>query len=157
MEWLLPGRIGDIPNQVFPGQALAITPPPEVSQLTVTRPDGTSTDLVIQDDHALYTQTTQLGVYKINWGEDQSLAFAVNLSNPQESNTHPRDNLPLLAGVSSTHDNLHQQQARNELWRPLVVIALIIFFIEWLVYNRATLAKMRYKVLQKKIHSRRQS
>jgi hypothetical protein len=145
MDWLLPGRIGVIPDQVAPGQVLTFTPPPEIDTLTVTRPDGTSTRLEVQEGRTLYTDTTQLGVYRVTWGEDQSLVFAVNLSNHQESDILPTESLPLFDGTSETEDTL-PQQARQEWWRPLALIALIILVIEWLVYNRATLNKLWQKL-----------
>jgi hypothetical protein len=144
-EWLLPGRIGDIPEQVSPGGVLTFTPQPEIVDLTVIRPDGTDTRLKIQDGRAIYADTTQLGVYRVNWGEDKSLTFAVNFSNPQESDILPIENLSLLDGASATGE--HQpQQTRREWWRLLVGIALIILVIEWMVYNRATLTKLGYQV-----------
>ena len=144
VDWLLPGRIGEIPDQVTPGQVLTFTPPPEITTLTVTRPDGTSTQLEIQEGRALFADTTQPGVYRVTWGEDQTLVFAVNLLNPQESNILPVKSLPLFDGTSETEDTL-PQQARREWWRPLALIALIILVIEWLVYNRATLSKLWHK------------
>ncbi len=147
MNWLLPGRMGDIPNQVRPGEAVTFTLPPDVTALTVIRPDGTSTQLEIQEGRAIYADTTQLGVYRVTWGADQSLAFAVNLSNPQESDILPNENLTLFDDAAETQENL-PQQARREWWRPLAIISLMIFIIEWLVYNRATLIKLRTKITQ---------
>jgi len=143
--WLLPGRIGEIPDQVTPGQVLTFTPPPEITALTVTRPDGTSTQLEIQDGRALYADTTQPGVYRVTWGEAQSLVFAVNLLNPQESDILPAESLPLFDSASES-DDTSSQLARREWWRLLALIALVILVFEWLVYNRATLNKLWHKV-----------
>jgi hypothetical protein len=148
-DWLLPGRIGDIPNQVTPGQVLTFTPPPEITTLNITQPDGTRTRLEIQDGRAIFADTIQLGVYRVAWGEGQSLAFAVNLFNPQESDILPADTLTLFDEASGTQDNL-PQQARYEWWRPLAALALIILFVEWLVYHRATFTKFRYQIMQKR-------
>ena len=83
----------------------------------------------------------------VAFGEDQSLAFAVNLSNPQESNIQPIESLPLLESTSNA-ENGTPQQARREWWRPLAAIALFVLTIEWLVYNRATLSKLRTQLMQ---------
>ena len=145
VDWLLPGRIGEIPDQVTPGQVLTFTPPHEITTLTVTRPDGISTQLGVQEGRALFADTTQLGVYRVTWGKDQSLVFVVNLVNPQESDILPAESLPFFDGTSET-ENSFQQQARQEWWRPLALIALILLVFEWLVYNRATLSKLWHKV-----------
>jgi hypothetical protein len=145
VNWLLPGRIGDIPSQIQPGEAITFTPPPETVVLNVIRPDGSSTQLDIQDGRATYADTSQLGVYRVIWGEDQSLSFAVNLSNPQESDIQPVEHLPILESTPN-EENTAVRQARHEWWRPLAAIALLILVIEWLVYNRATLVKLRTQI-----------
>jgi hypothetical protein len=145
VDWLLPGRIGDIPDQVTPGQVLTFTPPPEIDALTVTRPDGTSTRLEIQEGRTLFEDTTQPGVYRVTWGEEQSLVFSVNLTNPQESDILPAESLPAFEGASGMEDTL-PQKARREWWRSLAFIALVILIIEWLVYNRATISKVWHKI-----------
>lgn len=147
VDWLLPGRIGDIPDQIQPGDAVTFTPPPKVAALKVTRPDGSSTQLEIQEGHAIFGDTTQLGVYTVSWDEDQSLTFAINLFNPQESNIQPVESLPLLESASNGEVG-PAQQARREWWRPLAAIALLVLLIEWLVYNRATLVKLRTQIIQ---------
>ena len=141
VDWLLPGRIGDIPGQIQPGEAVTFTPPPDTESLSVIRPDGSSTQLEIQEGRVTYADTAQLGVYRVTWGEDQSFSFAVNLANPQESDIQPAESLPLLEGASDGEATT-TRQARREWWRPLAAIALVILVIEWLVYNRATLSKL---------------
>jgi len=145
VDWLLPGRIGDIPDQIQPGEAVTFTPPPEVESLSVIRPDGSSTQLEIHEGHAIYADTTQLGVYRVTWGEDQAISFAVNLSNPQESDIRPIESILLLTNASDS-EGTNNRQARHEWWRPLALIALVILVIEWLVYNRATLSKLWHNV-----------
>jgi Ca-activated chloride channel homolog len=141
VDWLLPGRIGDIPGQIQTGEAVTFTPPPDTESLSVIRPDGSSTQLEIQEGRVTYADTAQLGVYRVTWGEDQSFSFAVNLANPQESDIQPAESLPLLEGASDGEATT-TRQARREWWRPLAAIALVILVIEWLVYNRATLSKL---------------
>jgi len=152
VEWLVPGRIGDIPVQVTPGEVLTFSPPSDVTNLTVTRPDGTNSKLEIQEGRAFFADTTQLGVYTAKWetnseanhGEGEQ-DFAVNLSAPQESNTLPVENLPLLENTTGTEESA-SQQARREWWRPFAALALMIIMTEWLVYNRATLNKLAHKL-----------
>ncbi|MFH1636180.1 MAG: BatA and WFA domain-containing protein, partial [Chloroflexota bacterium] len=116
-NWLLPAQIGDIPAQIDPGDVLTFTPPPEVESLTIIRPDGTSTQLDIREGRAIFGDTGQVGVFLVDWKVGR-LGFAVNLSNPQESDIQPVESLPLFENMA-TSDNGQLQQARHEFWRPL--------------------------------------
>ena len=149
MNWLLPGNIGDIPTQVSPGEAVTFTPQLGVTKLIVTSPDGLDTVLEIQNGQAIYADTNQVGVYQVTWGEDQSLSFAVNLSNIQESDILPKEQLSLIDNDTETQSG-STRKARLEWWHPLAVFALILLIIEWLVYNRATLSKIRHLISKTK-------
>jgi hypothetical protein len=149
MDWLLPGNIGDIPTQVSPGEAVTFTPQLGVTKLIVTSPDGLDTVLEIQNGQAIYADTNQVGVYQVTWGEDQSLSFAVNLSNIQESDILPKEQLSLIDNDTETQSG-STRKARLEWWHPLAVFALILLIIEWLVYNRATLSKIRHLISKTK-------
>jgi Ca-activated chloride channel family protein len=151
---LLPGRVGDIPTQIKTGDTVTFTPLPEIESLKITSPDGTSTQLEIQGGRAVFGDTRQPGVYTVNWeaGPEQSrregsLQFAVNLANPEESNIQPVENLSLFAEQADA-ENTPSQQARREWWRLLAWLALLLITAEWLVYNRATLAKLGNQVTQ---------
>ncbi len=146
VDWLLPGQIGEIPDQIQPGEVVTFTPPPEFTALKVTRPDGSSTQLEIQEGSAIFADTDQLGAYTVSWGEDQNLTYVVNLSNPQELDIQPVESLPLLESTAGAEDT-STQLARREWWRPLLSIALLVLTIEWLVYNRVTLSKLRTQII----------
>lgn len=140
VDALLPGRLGEVPQQIGCGEPVTFTPPAGIQTLTVTRPDGTSAQLDIQDGRAVFGDTMQLGIYQVSW-QDGSLEFVANLSNPQESDIHPLDTLSQVSD-SSLRSEDQETQARREWWRPLTWLALIILVIEWLVYQRATLTKL---------------
>ena len=144
MDWLLPGRLGDIPDQVSPGQVIKFSVPPGISQLTVELPDGSKSILMPKDGQAIFSETRQLGIYNISWGDNQSLIFPVNLSSLKESDIHPQEEISLVDKYSTLNPNLSGEVYR-EWWRPLVVIALIIIGIEWLVYNRIIFFKLGYQ------------
>ena len=89
-------------------------------------------------------------MYEVAWdssgsleeGEVDPARFAVNLSSPQESDVRPAEALPVLGTGEAATDEA-PQRARREWWRPLALIALILLVIEWLVYHRASLARLR--------------
>ena len=149
MDYLLPGKIGEIPASVQPGEALTFTPPPGVTSLTVTRPDGTTLALEPDGGRAVFADTAALGVYTVNWETGETgggqLAFAVNLFSPQESDIRPAETLPLLTADSGGAEAA-APQGRREWWRPLALLALGLIFGEWVVYNRSTLFKLWQQV-----------
>jgi Ca-activated chloride channel family protein len=147
--WLAPGSGSDLPTQVSPGAAVAFSLPPEAESATLTRPDGTTARLLPESGRVVFGDTTQLGVYRVAWGgagQNQEsgtapASFAVNLFSPQESDVRPAETLPLL-GLGEEEGALRPQQARREWWRPLALVALLLLTAEWLVYQRAALARL---------------
>jgi hypothetical protein len=137
---LLPGRLGDVPAQIKPGDPLTFRPPTEIETLSITRPDGSSAKLDIRGGTAVFADTNQLGVYQVAWNGG-SLGFVTNLMNPQESDIKPVASPPQLAGTEEETPE-QDQQARREWWRPLAGLALIVLLLEWLVYQRATLTRV---------------
>lgn len=141
VNWLSPGGYGELPSQVEPGTALTLLIPPEFSSATITRPDGNKTNLSISGGRGIFAGTTQLGIYQVNWGNEGEALFAVNLFSPQESDVAPAQNLPVLDLLEDDEDQT-TQLARRELWRPLGFVALAILLAEWMVYQRANLARL---------------
>jgi Ca-activated chloride channel family protein len=155
--WLAPGSGGDLPTQVVPGAAASLSLPPEVESATVTRPDGSTAQLVPQGGRAVFADTAQLGLYGVAWtrpqpadpargqlaqgDEIEGASFAVNLFSPQESDVRPAEALPLI-GEGEAGEGKRPQQARREWWRPLACVALALLTVEWLVYQRASLVRL---------------
>jgi Ca-activated chloride channel family protein len=161
--WLAPGSGSDLPTQVSPASAVTLSLPPEAESATVTRPDGTTARLLPESGRVVFADTSQLGVYQVIWGgagqNEESgtpqASFAVNLFSPQESDVHPAQTLPLL-GVGEEEAALRSQQARREWWRPLALVALLLLTAEWLVYQRAALARL-WREMQQAIMSKRKN
>jgi von Willebrand factor type A domain/Aerotolerance regulator N-terminal len=80
--------------------------------------------------------------------------FAVDLLDVGESNIAPGDGAALIAlgqaaaspgaspGSAGSPEPQHPS-SRDELWVPMVLIALVVLTLEWLVYERDTLARLR--------------
>ncbi len=49
-------------------------------------------------------------------------------------------------GASTGGTPVERPNARDELWIPIVLVALVLLTIEWLVYERDTLARLRRAV-----------
>ncbi len=76
--------------------------------------------------------------------------FAVDLLDVDESVIAPGDPAKLTAlgtqaagGAGSGGAPVERPNARDELWIPIVLIALVVLTLEWLVYERDTLARLR--------------
>jgi len=159
IQWLTPGQGGNVPIQVASGSAVAFSIPPgslliDESHLTIIRPDGSVMRLETSDGQVIFSDTNQLGLYKINMGNDQSFEFVVNLFSPQESSIRPNQSLSIV-GTNSSEETSGTFRSRREWWRWGVAFALIFLILEWLVYNRSTLTLLykRISFFQKKTSS----
>jgi hypothetical protein len=153
INWLAPGLRSEIPPQIAPGANISFTMPIGAEKAVVTRPDQSTIEIQAKaGGQAAYTDTGQLGLYKINFkfgdGEEQSTAFAVNLYSSQESDIRPASTLPGLdaeaAGVSGS-----PLRGMREYWRLLTLFALGLLLSEWMIYQRAGLARLRDWVLRR--------
>lgn len=154
VNWLAPGQDGNAPEQVLPGDAVSLNLPLEVESASVVRPDGSSARYQAEAGRLVFPDTHQLGVYRVRWGEDGERRFAVNLFSPQESRIQPAESLPLLEAAAGVEEAA-QGQARREWWRPLAFAALGLLTVEYLVYQRATVAFLTAKARATKNVARR--
>lgn len=153
IDWLAPGARSSIPVQVSPGESIIFSAPDGAQDATITRPDQSTVQLQAENGRFAFTDTSQLGEYLVSFPPVQgktatgSTAFAVNLFSPQESRIEPENNLPNVVAENSAGGST-PQLSRREWWRPLVLLALGLLFGEWLVYQRAGLARLRDMVLR---------
>ncbi|HEY63023.1 MAG TPA: VWA domain-containing protein [Caldilineae bacterium] len=152
MDFLSAGAGGaDIPTWVRPGQPVTFHAPPEAEAILITRPDGTTERVEIEDGRAVYSDTTWLGIYEVAWvpsgmavGQGERLLgrFAVNLFDPQESALAPKSSLP-VQGTARTDIGEAGHRGRREWWRPLAWGALALLMAEWLYAHRGALSRLR--------------
>jgi hypothetical protein len=144
VEWLAPSRSG-IPPSLAPGETLTFVPPVSTSLdvATITRPDGIVERPENRDGQLIYTRIDQLGLYRVDLGNEQAISFAVNLFSPQESQIAPTQDLTaagvVIAGAEGETQSA-DSRAMREWWRGLALVALGLLTAEWLVYHRPTLS-----------------
>jgi hypothetical protein len=114
------------------------------NQITITRPDGTIDRPEIHNHQIIYTRTDQLGIYRLNLGDSQTLSFAVNLFSPQESRIAPNQSLN-ISGAPGAQTPANQN-AKREWWRVLALIALGVLTAEWLVYHRPAIMMLHRRL-----------
>ena len=140
IDWFSPADIVPLPDAVSVGDVLLISPPLLADSLRVTAPDGRVSELAVEGDTLAFTDTGQLGLYKleiVQAGEvKQAQHFAVNLFATGESDITPRsqENLQLGGGLATSEAD--EQLGLQEFWTLLAAAALLLLAIEWVVYHR---------------------
>jgi len=151
VDWLVPGLGGPLPAQVAPGSSVSFdlspsggSQPAGEEVATVRRPDGSSVQVQPENGQVVFTDTNELGIYQVSWGKDQGAEFAVNLFSRQESDIRPADSLGGASSApASNATTAAGQRGMREFWHPLALLALGLLVGEWLVYQRAGLARGR--------------
>jgi hypothetical protein len=151
--FLAPGS-GAEAAQLQPDQPLVITADPTATEVRVTRPDGRVVPLTIGGGQALYADTAAVGPYVVEQLNGEELLsrqrYAVNLFAPEESTIAPLAelNVPQTSGLQQAVTR--EQVGRQEVWRWLAGLALIVLLVEWLVYQRNGIAFLRDKLRRRR-------
>ena len=115
--------------------------------LSVELPDGTRRTVELQQPGRLtFHETDQLGVYKVHVAGKVEKRFAVNLFDRNESDVrlHEKhegeDGVQVVDSISIGYVDVTAQSptspVRRELWKLLLVGALVVLVFEWYIYNR---------------------
>ncbi|MEM8946622.1 MAG: BatA and WFA domain-containing protein [Planctomycetota bacterium] len=141
------GGAGNSPALNRPDQLVDLRVPGAVEALEVELPDATRETVSLDQPGRLsFQNTSQLGVYQVREGSQVKKRFAVNLFGRDESDLSLRvrkdseDGLQVVESLSIGYVDIAAQapnsQVRKELWKPLLVAALLVLMIEWYIYNR---------------------
>jgi hypothetical protein len=116
------------------GEPAVLRPEAGVRGLQVVAPRGrTATVLPGRRAEFTFADTDELGVYQVFRDDGGTGGFAVNLLDSNESNIEPRPVIQLGA------ERIAAGQSRSqplELWKWIILLALILLTLEWYVYNR---------------------
>jgi len=146
--YLAPGS-GAEAAQLAPGQPLAFQVDPSITAVRVTRPDAQVVPLEVKAGQAIYADTDTLGAYVVEqFLGDKLIArqrFAVNLFSKEESTIAPQPELKIQQTSGLQQATAGERVGRQEFWRWLAAIALVVLVIEWLVYQRNGIAYLRQR------------
>lgn len=137
----------------LPGKSIALRTKSLAKSLTVAGPNSLSEQVSRTGDGSyLFHDTSTPGYYEIldnsKTGAEKVVGrFAINLFDGQESNVRvatqpdddPDDNVESAASLQIGHvtvDAEASQPARKDLWRPLLLLAVVVLLVEWYIYNR---------------------
>lgn len=156
--WLAPGLGGLIPTAISPGDPIPLTALLAQDRtsgrfIKITRPDGTSLQIDPDTQNPVIADTLQPGIYTVTKPDGAEVSFAVNLFSPQESRIEP-GSAPMLTFGEAQNSQLPTQHAKQEWWRPIAALSLLLLTLEWLVYHRAALSQL-FNRLQKSISLRK--
>jgi hypothetical protein len=130
------GNIRDAVREesVQPGEPMILRPEAGVKWVEVTPPKGNS-DKIERGGrpHFSYGDTDHLGVYQVAQDDGASRSFAVNLLDSNESNIEPLPEIKI--GEERVTTDEERKQPR-EIWKWIILAALIVLMVEWYVYNR---------------------
>lgn len=157
VDWFSPADIVSLPDGLSVGDSVVIHPPLLADSIRVTAPNGETTDLPINNNALIFTDTSQLGLYRlevIQAGDiTQSQNFAVNLFATGESDITPIAEDVLILGGTEIDGEANEQLGLREFWGILALLALIILSIEWVVYHQ----RLRVPTILTPIQRRRQA
>lgn len=122
-----------VPSQQA-GEERSIYPDTSASEIQVTGPGGISQTLrrSSRADFA-FGATDHLGVYTIHWNNQEQRHFPVNLLDRDESSLEPRTAVHI--GSARVKESQSRPQPQN-LWKWIVLGALVLLLLEWYIYNR---------------------
>jgi hypothetical protein len=129
------GNVSDAASEenVRPGDVKVLLPEGGAERVEVTNPE--KKQRAVKRGSALefaYQHTDEVGVYQATWpGGGRS--FTVNLFDPEESNTQPRDEIKL--GEQRIEAG-HVRRQVHETWKWVALGALLLLVLEWAVYHR---------------------
>lgn len=103
----------------------------------VTRPDGTVRVIPLDATarELVFGETARQGLYQVVLGTN-TLTFAANLLDAQESNVRPQDTLQV--GKYTEVVATSQKRADLEYWRWFALGALAVMMVEWWWFHRRT-------------------
>ncbi|MAT70598.1 MAG: hypothetical protein CMJ58_13855 [Planctomycetaceae bacterium] len=147
LEYLAAGGADAPAQSTRPGQPVELTLRETRNDLSVVKPDGTSRPVEAPSrGKFIYNDADRPGVYELRSGSEVIRRFAVNLFDRQESDVALRgrqsdeETLPTVEALQIGYTEVAaaslQTPVRKELWKPLLLLALVILLVEWYIYNR---------------------
>ncbi len=134
-------------DNYLPGEPVEFRSQSRAEQLTIRAPDGSQSSVTRNGQQRYAYQTANVpGIYDVLDGGKVIQRFAVNLFDGQESDIRlrtepsddPNDNVQQIADIRIGYNEVAATRApaRQEIWRPLLLLALGVLIVEWYVYNR---------------------
>ena len=120
-----------------PGAIVSLDAPDARTGLDVQTPSGRTISLPPSPSEKLiFTDTEELGAYRVLAGGKTIQQFGVNLLDENESDIRVKDNPSFKIGYVDVAGKTGWVAGHLDIWRELVLAALAIALLEWLIYLR---------------------
>lgn len=140
VQWFAPANIVSGGTSYTVGDVLRINPPVEATRVSISKPDGTSIDLIPTGLTLSFADTLTAGFYRVDiYAGDTVLAsqlLAFNVFGIGESDLQPRDASSLAVGGGLQAADAEAQFGFQEFWQALAFIALLVLMLEWYLHHR---------------------
>jgi len=133
VDWLARPQGGGGEPTVRPGETVTLPLPGSLERVTLRDPGGRRHDLPVAAGRLLVSDTTLAGVYEVT-AKGLRRRFAVNALGV-ESDLRPRGRLA-LGGPGAVRVGVGTVRSNRELWRLLVLAALVLMTLEWFAFHR---------------------
>jgi hypothetical protein len=121
--------------------------PDPAGSIEVALPDGERIAATVDAEGVLaFQETDRPGIYQVFQDGIIVSQFAVNLFDREESDVAVRvteneeDGLDVVKSLAIGYVEVEARppnsDIRKELWKPLLVLALVVLITEWYIYNR---------------------
>jgi hypothetical protein len=122
-------------GSVRPGQAVLLRSEAAGDSLTVETPSRQELTAGRGDFNTFnFSQTEQVGLYRVQDRDEVRQRFAVNLFDSAESNIRPEPVVEI--GWQKTTANAGWETTPIKAWKLLLLLALAVLLFEWYIYNR---------------------
>ena len=130
-----------------PEELVELRIPGRLGELDVRLPNGTERKVELSGPGQLsFSETSQLGVYDVSDQGNVVKRFAVNLFDPAESDLSLKvtagdeQGVQVVDSLSIGYVDVEAKSpsapVRRELWKLLLIAALVVLVLEWYIYNR---------------------
>lgn len=137
VEYLGGGITSASAPSVLPGQPIGLSLSNRYERFEVENPKQQTLSVQRGGQSQLtFTQTDDVGIYRVQGvGNEQPLeTFAVNLFSQRESGIQVTEEIQM--GAEKLDVAKSSIIGRQEFWRWILLIALVVLLLEWVVYNR---------------------
>jgi len=136
MNWLSGERQRAQAVNVRTGDLVRLPMPPEVKTARLKMPDGRREELEVEGSVLAFDRVRLAGLYRLT-GEGIEQQFTANLFDAEESQLTPRP-LKLTTGRGETREVRARgaMQTEKELWRTIMLLALVLLCVEWWIFHR---------------------
>jgi hypothetical protein len=146
LEYLAGRSEESIADQIRPGSPVQLEVPGDVADVVVVSPQGARTALRRgEQDLFHFHDAHQPGVYQVMHGDAVLQRFAVNAFDQVESDVRMKPSqdpnaqqqaAAIRIGNIDVAASVGMAPSRKELWKLLLIGALVVLLVEWYIYNR---------------------